>query len=332
MRASTRASANSARISAADRMPLRRSGSEAPSSKASTKALSWLVITFLLCTFVPWLWQIGPLSISPYRLVLLVSVVPCLFLWMTGRAGALRAADIAICLYCLFCGLSMVAAYGASNALEPAGTTVVETAGAYFLGRVFIRNADQFRAMARLLFIIVAVLCPFAIMEAILNYNILLSAFSKVFPSHVLAITDPRWGLRRVQSVFEHPILFGVSTGAILALVHLVVMEKASPAARWCASGAVLATAGLSMSSGPLAALTVQLMLLSWNWLLRGNAMRWRILWLLAMLGYILISLVSNQTVPEFLLTHFSFDPASAYYRVLIWHFGSQSPALRRRF
>lgn len=40
---------------------------------------------------------------------------------------------------------------------------------------------------------------------------------------------------------------------------------------------------------------------------------------------YALMSLVSNQSAFELLLTHFSFEPASAYYRVLIWRFGSGS-------
>jgi O-antigen ligase len=92
-------------------------------------------------------------------------------------------------------------------------------------------------------------------------------------------------------------------------------------------SGAVLLTAFLSLSSGPLSVLVVQVGLLSWNWALRDNEMRWKLMWALVAAMWVAISLVSNQTVPEFLLTHFSFDQASAYYRVLIWHFGSMSVA-----
>jgi hypothetical protein len=68
-----------------------------------------------------------------------------------------------------------------------------------------------------------------------------------------------------------------------------------------------------------------QIFLILWDWMLRTNPMRWRLLWALVAAMYMFISMVSNQTVFEFLLTHFSFDQASAYYRVLIWHFGSGS-------
>jgi hypothetical protein len=179
--------------------------------------------------------------------------------------------------------------------------------------------------MIRLLFWIVAALFPFAVLEAFSSSNVLLEFFSIFFPTHELTFNVPRWGLRRVQSVFEHPILFGVSCGATLALVHLVLGEKQSSTRRWAASALVLLTASLSLSSGPMTALTAQVFLIFWNRALRTNEMRWRLLWALFFAIYVLISLVSNQTVPEFLMTHFSFDQQSAHYRVLIWNFGSES-------
>lgn len=302
----------------------RRRGSEA-ATVAPSPRLSWAVKIFLFCVFLPWLWQIGSLSISPYRLVLLFTFMPCIFIWLTGRAGAIRAADIAICLYCLWCTMSLSVVHGADAALQPAGTAVIETAGAYFLGRCFIRNADQFQAVSRLLFWIVVLIFPFAIVEAVTNTNVAMDFFSRFFPTHVIAENIPRWGLRRVQSVFEHPILFGVSCGACLALVHTVACENKSPTRRWVAVGIVFLTAALSLSSGPITALLVQAFILVWDQILKNNPMRWRLLWALLLLMYVVISLGSNQSVPEFLLTHFTFDQASAYYRVLIWHFGSGS-------
>lgn len=263
--------------------------------------------------------------VSPYRVVLLATTLPCLWIWARGKAGGVRGSDVAVLLYCLWCITSLTVIHGAQTGLQSGGIISIETAGAYFLGRGFIRGPEQFYAMIRLLFWIVTALLPFAVLEAISNSNVLLKFFATFFPTHVVAFNVPRWGLRRVQSVFEHPILFGVSCGAILALVHLVLGEKVSSAQRWFASASVLLTASLSLSSGPLAALTAQVFLLFWNWVLRANEMRWRLLWALLFAMYVLISLVSNQTVPEFLLTHFSFDQGSAYYRVLIWHFGSES-------
>jgi hypothetical protein len=220
---------------------------------------------------------------------------------------------------------SLTVIHGAGTATESGGIIFIETAGAYLLGRCSVRSADQFYAMVRLLFCIVAVLLPFAVFEAVTNRNLLLELFAKVFPAHVVAFTAPRWGVRRVQAVFEHPILFGVSCGAIFAAVHLVLGDKRPRFRRWGMSATVGATAFLSLSSGPLTALAAQTLLLSWNWILRGYKQRWRMLWAVLFASYTFIAFASNQSVPEFFLTHFSFDQDSAYYRVLIWHFGSDS-------
>ena len=44
-----------------------------------------------------------------------------------------------------------------------------------------------------------------------------------------------------------------------------------------------------------------------------------------ALAMYAVVALGSNQSVPEFYISHFAFDQLSAYYRVLIWRFGSAS-------
>jgi O-antigen ligase len=232
---------------------------------------------------------------------------------------------VAIIFYCLWISTSLLVVHGVQTSLQSGGILFVETAGAYLMGRCFIRSPQQFHAMARLLFWIVAILFPFAVLEALTSSNVAMAFFSEFSPTHTVVIGDPRWGLRRVQSVFEHPILFGVSCGAILALVHLVLGEGLTVAQRWTASAMVFLAACLSLSSGPLTALLAQAFLIYWNWLLRDQDMRWRLLWVLVVAVYVLISIVSNQTVPEFLMTHFTFDQASAHYRVLIWNFGSES-------
>lgn len=287
--------------------------------------LSILVVFFLGSLFIPWLWSIGPVIVSPFRLILIFSVVPCLFIWASGKAGGFRFADFMILFHGFWCIVALSAVHGLTTGVQSGGIIFVETVGAYLLGRCFIRNADQFRAAVQVLFWAVAIILPLALVEVVTNKNVALSFFSSFFPTHVLAYNEPRWGFRRVQTVFEHPILFGVSCGAILALVHLVLGDRGTAFRRWMRSGAVVLTAFLSLSGGPMTALAAQIGLLSWNWLFRNNEKRWLIIWALVAAMYIFISIASNQTVPEFYLTHFSFDKGSAYYRILIWHFGSGS-------
>lgn len=291
----------------------------------SASEIPFFVKVFLVTLFIPWLWPIGPVIISPFRLILILSIVPCLFIWVSGKAGGFRFADFMIVFYGVWCALALGAVHSVSTAFQSGGIIFVETVGAYLLGRCFVRNADHFKSVVKVLFCAVSVVLPFAVIEVVTNQNVALSFFSSFFPTHVLAYNDPRWGFRRVQTVFEHPILFGVSCGAILALVHLVLGDSGSAFRRWIRSGVVLSTAFLSLSAGPMTAMAAQIGLLSWNWIFRNVEQRWVIVWSLVAAMYAVVSLASNQSVPEFYLSHFSFDKGSAYYRILIWHFGSGS-------
>ena len=89
---------------------------------------------------------------------------------------------------------------------QPAGSLVVETMGSFLVARCYIRTPDDFRGLVSFLFLIVLAILPFALAEAILNRPVLLSVFSIVpLDTHVASFAESRWGLRRVQGVFEHP-------------------------------------------------------------------------------------------------------------------------------
>src|SRR4051812_39931790 len=78
------------------------------SKQGSGKGLAWPVLLFLVAQVMPWNFRVGPLSLPTPRIVLLAMVLPCLVQLMTGRAGRIRAADIAILLFCFWCALSLV--------------------------------------------------------------------------------------------------------------------------------------------------------------------------------------------------------------------------------
>ena len=109
-----------------------------------------------------------------------------------------------------------------------------------------------------------------------------------------------------MTSVFDHPILFGVCTGSIFALVHLVLGYQKSFFQRSFRTGIVGATSILSLSSGPLIAIVAQGFLLSWNWLLRGIKIRWKILIGLFVLIVLAIELVANRSVLTIVISYFA--------------------------
>ena len=78
------------------------------SRQAKRKKIHWPPLLFLVALVVPWLIFIGTVRLSVYRIVLLVMVLPCLGMWMAGKAGRIRIADIALLLFWFWCSLSII--------------------------------------------------------------------------------------------------------------------------------------------------------------------------------------------------------------------------------
>jgi hypothetical protein len=295
------------------------------SGRVADRTVSLFVLAFLIGLFIPWVLYIGPLRLSVYRLVLLVALVPCLIMWASGRAGKIRWTDIFVILYLSWCNLSLIVLHGFNVALQPIGIGTIETLGAYFLARCFIRTASDFYNMVRILFIAILCLLPLALFETVTGENISARIFGTVFTVFPDVNYDPRWGLRRVQSVFEHPILFGVCTGSVFAMTFLVLGYGQSFMRRTMKAGLVGAVAFLSLSAGPITAMVAQVALVGWDWILKKNPLRWKVLLAGIAFSWLVISVLSNRSVPAFYISLFSFDQQSAYFRILIWVFGMDS-------
>lgn len=293
--------------------------------RSGRKKLPWPARLFLVSLVVPWLVTVGPVALSVSRVILLAMILPCLAKWISGASGRMRVSDIALLLFCLWSALSLVVVQGPTDAVQPAGILFVETMGAYLVARCYIRDADDFLNLARMLFRIVALLFPFALLEALTGRNLLLELFTAILPSYPDAGNDMRAGLRRAQVVFEHPILFGICAGSALALTHLVLGHRIPLLQRWLKTGLVAATALLSLSSAPIAAVVVQAALIMWSALFRKSPHCWRFLWCLFVAAYLAVLFGSSQTPAQFYITHFTFDPGTGWYRILIWEFGSAS-------
>lgn len=285
--------------------------------------LSIFVVLLLIGLVIPSIIQLGPLRLSVYRVVLLLATVPCIYWWLTGRAGRIRLADIAILLAWLWSALSYSILEGVTPMFERNGIYFLETVGTYLMARCFIRNADDFRAMIRVLYWIVILMLPFALYETFTGQPVILNLFGSFTEVPGAIEKEPRLGFYRVQGPFEHQILFGVFCGSILGLTHLVLGYGDSVIVRGGRSFLVFVTAFLSLSSGPVMAQMVQVMLLGWNWMLRNVAAKWKILAGLVGSMTLLIEAVANRSTAELLIHYFAFNSWTAMNRLRIWEYGS---------
>jgi hypothetical protein len=287
---------------------------------------TWPLIVFAVSLFVPWIISLGPIRMPAYRLVLAIMFLPCLIRWLSVLSKQVRATDIFLVMYCCWVFISFTALHGWENSLEPSGAMLVDALGAYMLARVYIRSSDEFRKVATVLFWAVAALLPFALFEALTGHMIILEAFRLVLSTYTVDVMEPRWGLWRVTGPFNHPILFGLCCGIIVALVFSVVGRGKSTLERFLRTGVVMLTASLSLSSGPILAMLAQMLLLLFASLWDVLEKSWKLVLctiIFAMLA--LGELLTEQSLIEVILARITLDPTSYWVRALIWMHASES-------
>jgi len=287
--------------------------------------LSAFVVVFIISLLIPISVELGSVRLSAYRVVLLITMAQTVRLFLSGQAGAVRVADISVFVICFWSSLSLIVLHGIAEVIEPVGILNIELLGAYLLGRVYIRTPDDFYKMVRLLFIIGMIMLPFAIFEAITGQKLFVRLFALIgadFPHNDMG---KRLGLTRVQGTLEHPILYGVFFGSLIGLVYYVLGYGRSFMVRVFATLLIFGTGALSLSSGPLAAMTTQLYLVAWDTILKGFRQRWYVFLALCVLAYITVDTISTRDPFRVFAYYFSFSAETAYNRIFIFDAGVQN-------
>ena len=208
-------------------------------------------------------------------------------------------------------------------AFEPSGILLLETFGTYLIARWLIRDETSFLALVRVLLLLLIILLPFAVAEALTARSFLLVFFDAVFTVFPHVPKEPRWGLDRVQGPFEHPILFGVFCSSVFSLSLYALGYGRTGAKRFFAPALTTLMTFFSLSSGPLSALTAQWVLIAWDHVARRIPNRWTVFCVLLAAAYIVVDLISNRAPIQVFISYLSFNPATAYNRLHIWNFGS---------
>ncbi len=280
-----------------------------------------MMLIFILGIITPIWIRVGPLLLMPHRIVLLLLFVPLFFMMLTGKAGRLRLFDFLMLGSSLWAALAL-AVNGSVLGLsvpQQIGIYMLETFGAYMLARVAVRSVDDFLYFVKLFFIAILILVPFAVLEAVTHRALLL----EVIPSGPsINRNPPRWGLRRAQTVFAHPILFGTFCSVALGLFWYALRTHFGRL-----SGAGLAFVGtfVSLSTGALLSGVMQAVFLAWEVTMKSVPRRWTIFAVLSAIGYVAIDLLSNRTPFHVLVSYASFNSGSAYNRILIWRYGMEN-------
>jgi hypothetical protein len=300
----------------------RATSATAEAAPAGARGLPGVAILFLLSLLPQIGFKIGPLLLKPYRIVLLILFVPLLLRLVSGGAGRMVAVDWLMIGASLWAGLALMMNHPLGETIEPIGVVLIEFLGAYMVARVCIRSAEDFRRVVRVLFLITLFLLVFAALESVTGRPILLQMLGQGSSAVNAGI---RWGLRRAQAVFAHPIHYGAFVSAGFGLVWYALRPDAGLAARLACAFVIGLSTFFSLSTGALLAFVMQCAFIAWESVMAPNPKRWRLFAWGSLAGYVLIDLLSNRTPFHVLVDYATFSSGSAYNRILIWQFGTEN-------
>jgi len=293
-------------------------------TKDAGSKTSIILYLFVLSIVIPNYFFAGTLRLTPILLILLVTFFPLFILWIIGYYQKTILPDYLILLYCFWSSLSLITINGLDLSVQPIGIIFSQTFGSYLLGRLLIRNAQQLRNIVFFAAMILTLIFPLMLYETLYFKSLYLELFAKLGPTHWNFFMDPRWGLNRVQGPFEHPILFGIFSASMLALVFYGLNMGPLRHFRWVLLPVIVISSFISLSTGALLALIVQGFIIAWDFVFRKDPKRWRNLIILVVAAYVTVDLISNRTPFNVFVDYATFNSGSAYNRILIWRFGTE--------
>jgi hypothetical protein len=266
---------------------------------------------------------LGALRLSPYRIILLILVLPSLIHLLSGKSGPLNGIDLAVLAHSLWCIIALGAYGGPGQALESGGIYFVECFGAYAMGRRYIRNVADFQAFSILLAVVVCSLLTVALPESVTHTHFVREAFRAVLGGPPVPDIDPRMGLARAFGPFEHPILYGVFCSMAFATAWFVARPNLSAFRGWVLIISIVVASFVSLSAGAWLMLGLQAALAGWDRVTRGLPGRWAFLGAGFVAVLVVMSLLSNRSPILVFISYASFSSVSSYNRVLIWEYGT---------
>lgn len=278
---------------------------------------SWLLLAFFIALLLPFSFTVGGLRLTPLRVFLIFSIVPLFFVLIRQESGRKTWVDLLVILHAIWVLLALAVNHGAQY-IDFAGMNAIELIGGYLLGRVLIRSFADFQHFVRIHFATIIVLSPFAIVELMTGKLVIPSFFQPIFETIQRGQSAyGRLGLERVYSVFDHPILFGLFCSMVIA--NLLFSTRYL---RGVSVPFALGITFMSLSSAPLLSCVLQIGLTAWNLLSKGS---WKTLVAIGLISFVAVDLMSNRTPFAIVAETLTFNKNSAWARINIWTFGTQS-------
>lgn len=267
--------------------------------------------------------SLGSLRLSPYRITLIFMLLPALNQLLQNRKAPAGLVDGLMAGHGIWAALSLMLTMGVADGIESGGIYFIETFGAYLLARAYVQTYEDFVAVVRLVFTMAAALMAFAMIESFSGEHILRMPFKAIFGGAGPHVIEPRLGLTRAFTSFEHPILFGVFSASAFASTYFILCNGKLEMKSIKNMAAVVMATFFSLSGGPFTALALQMGLIGWDRVTTGIANRWSILLGIMGLAWFVLTMLSNRSPVLVFISYLTFSANSAYNRVHIWNYGT---------
>lgn len=265
--------------------------------------------------------QLGSVALPPYRLATLV-LLPLAIAEMVRRRISLTLPDILIIAGSLWGLGAMIVTSGPSVGIEAGGSFVVDGLGCYLIGRAYLTDVRRLRRFLLVILPGMLLITVILIIEAV-SHKLLIAP---LFPQRAALwnLYETRFGLLRARAVFPHSIAAGLFMGSLLSLYFMSRLGKFERnLGMFAASGAFFT--GSAAAYLTVASLGFLIGYKSFFNLLLRTRERLIYLFYAAVALFAVLEMFTGRGAIRTLINFLAFDKGSAYYRLLIWAYGTAS-------
>ncbi|WP_108257979.1 hypothetical protein [Mangrovicoccus ximenensis] len=314
-----------------------RRGRASAIAQAPDDSLSMPIVLglFVFSITQPYLFNFGGFIMAPYRLLLLIMLVPLGINWLMGKYNGFILPDFLVIGHMLWMPVSMAVNGQMSGMPVYVGSQFTDIVGGYLLGRAAIRNKEDLIFFTRCLLIVLMILLPFAAIESFGKVMILNDIAQKLpfAEAHKRTTLDypPRFGMQRAQTATPHPILYGITSALAFSLGWLVLRHGRKPVngifGRLAWSSGSLGGAFFALSAGGWMNILMQIGYLSYNRIFRQIGARWKLLLWGGAAFYVFLIFYSERPPLVVLSRLVALNQETAWFRYLIYEYGSAEVA-----
>lgn len=294
---------------------------------ANRQSTLWPIMILLYALIVPPEFQLpfGSLVLYPNRIICLFAI-PWLIHEIGQKGLKLEISDFLFIAFAAWMIVIGVLHEGLPG-LQFGGGLAFDLIVPYFIARACIRMPEDFRRVLIYFLPGLAFAGAFMMIESVTHVGILRPVSQSIMGSFIQfdslsSSVDVRWGLMRAQGPFAHPILAGLFVASLFPLYLMIGRHHVIGRV-----GGTLTSffAFFSLSSVAFMLIGINSLLIAYDWLQKRLTMA---SWKGFVTGVVAVSIVLQLTtagIARIIINYLTLNPATGWYRLLIWEYGSAS-------